>query len=62
MGLMTIFAGRSIQKRKRWIFTLVIAGLQCASFPFGTALGVFTFLLLFRESVRRLYQVDAPST
>lgn len=32
-------------------------------FPFGTALGVFTFIVLLRESVQELYAAaDTPRT
>jgi hypothetical protein len=37
------------------LFSLIVAGFMCMFFPFGTALGVFTFIVLTRESVRRLY-------
>jgi hypothetical protein len=30
-------------------------------FPFGTALGVFTFIVLTRDSVRRLYEETLPA-
>jgi len=30
-------------------FSLVVAGLNCLQFPFGTVLGVFTFVVLLRE-------------
>jgi len=42
------------QKRNR-LFSLVIGGLDCLQIPFGTALGVFTILVLSRDSVRQLY-------
>ena len=43
-----------LQKRNR-LFSLIIGGLNCLQIPFGTALGVFTILVLSRDSVRRLY-------
>jgi len=48
-----------IRNRKWRLFSLVVAGIDCLQVPFGTALGVCTFLVLLRESVRRLY--EAPS-
>jgi hypothetical protein len=50
-----IVSGLSIRKRKRRIFSFVIAGVNCMQFPFGTALGVFTFIVLSRESVKADY-------
>jgi hypothetical protein len=43
-----------LQKRNR-LFSLVIGGLNCIQIPFGTALGVFTIMVLSRDSVRQLY-------
>jgi len=43
-----------LQKRNR-IFSMVIGGLDCLQIPFGTVLGVFTIMVLSRESVRELY-------
>jgi hypothetical protein len=37
------------------MFSLVVTGITCLSFPFGTALGVFTIIVLTRGSVRQLY-------
>jgi hypothetical protein len=46
------------QKRHR-LFSLVIGGLNCLQIPFGTALGIFTIVVLSRDSVRRLYSGQA---
>lgn len=50
-------AGRFIGLHRRYLFCLVMAGLSCAFFPFGTVLGVFTIIVLQKESVRRLFDV-----
>ena len=34
---------------------MVIAGINCLHIPLGTLLGVFTLVVLGRESVRKLY-------
>ena len=44
-----------LRKRKHRIFSLIVAGINCAQFPIGTALGVFTFIVLMRNSVRESY-------
>jgi hypothetical protein len=46
------------QKTNR-LFSLIVAGLNCVQIPFGTALGVFTILVLSRDSVRQLYSERA---
>lgn len=60
VGGLTIYAGRCIGRRKNWVFVLVMAGVNCLSAPFGTLLGVFTFVVLLRDSVKPLFG-RAPS-
>jgi hypothetical protein len=48
------------QKRNRR-FSLVIDGLDCLQIPFGIALGVFTILVLSRDSVRLRWIIRATS-
>lgn len=55
IGILSIVSGRCIARRRRRVFSLVVAGLNCMSFPLGTALGVFTFVVLLRDSIRPLY-------
>ena len=47
-----------IKRRKSRVFCMVIAGVSCLEFPYGTALGVFSFMVLGRDSVVQLF---APS-
>lgn len=54
-GVANLVSARCIQKRRARIFSLVLAGVNCTQVPFGTALGVFTFIVLLRDSVRSLY-------
>ena len=54
-GVLTILSGRYIAQRRRRMFSMVIAGINCASFPLGTLLGVFTFIVLLRPSVKAMY-------
>ncbi len=55
-GLGNLISGVFIRKKRNRIFSLVIAGINCVQFPFGTVLGVFTFLVLLRDSVREIYE------
>jgi hypothetical protein len=57
---LAFWAGRSISKRKNYTFIMIIAGLVCLSMPLGTILGVFTIIVLLRDSVKTLFQ--SPST
>lgn len=57
ISLCIALAGRYLSQRRRYMFCLVIAALCCAFFPFGTVLGVFTIVVLQKESVRQLFGV-----
>jgi len=50
-------AGRSLARHEHYTFCLVMAGLSCMFMPFGTVLGVFTIIILMRDSVKRLFGV-----
>ena len=60
VGGLTIWAGRCLATRKHYTFCLVIAALACLSIPIGTALGVFTIIVLGRPSVKQLFS-SAPT-
>lgn len=51
-----LFSGFFIGRRKHRTFSLIVAGLNCLQIPFGTTLGVFTFIVLLRESVSESYE------
>src|SRR4051794_19120809 len=55
IGILTIVSGRCLHRRRSRLFSLIIAGVNCLSMPVGTALGVFTFIVLLRPSVQALY-------
>lgn len=57
-GLSNALSARFIQARKHRTFSLIISGANCLMFPFGTVLGVFTFVVLLRDSVARIYDVE----
>jgi hypothetical protein len=56
MAICILIAGRSLALRKRYSFALVMACIECLFVPFGTILGVFTIVVLSRESVRGLFR------
>ena len=60
-ALLNAKAARSIKARRSRTFCMVIAGLNCLNIPWGTALGVATFMVLGRASVVALFdQPPAP--
>jgi hypothetical protein len=52
LGGLSLWTGKCIATQRNYTFCLVVAGLTCLSFPLGTALGVFTFIVLTRPPVK----------
>ena len=50
-----IVTGRFLARRRHRLFCLVMAGIECVFMPLGTVLGVFTIIVLMRESVKALF-------
>jgi len=60
-AVIIFLTGRFLAKRKRYMFCLVIACVECLFMPFGTVLGVFTIIVLMRPSVKELFTVPLES-
>ena len=56
LAALMAFAGRSLAQRKRYTFCLVMGGVECLFMPVGTVLGVFTIIVLVRDSVKELFK------
>jgi hypothetical protein len=56
LGILYISSGRWISQRRRRTGSMVMAALACLSFPFGTALGIFTFVVLLDKDVQAEYE------
>jgi 4-amino-4-deoxy-L-arabinose transferase-like glycosyltransferase len=54
-GICLLYSGSALRKRKRKTFVLIMAALNCLSVPYGTVLGVFTFLVLQRPEAKELF-------
>jgi hypothetical protein len=50
-----LVAGRSLAKHTHYWFAFAMACIECLFIPFGTILGVFTIIVLSRESVKTLF-------
>jgi len=55
IALLQFLTGRRLKDRRSRTFCMVIAGLTCLSFPYGTFLGVCTFIVLSRPTVSKLF-------
>lgn len=58
-SILNFISGFCLRARKHRTFSLVVAGINCLHIPVGTVLGVFTIVVLVRDSVRDLYQANA---
>lgn len=65
--VLNVLAAGFLARRRNRIFCLITGGLNCLHMPVGTLLGVFTLIVLNRDSVREKFaaeaaaQVPAPS-
>ncbi|SRR5579883_879584 len=53
---LNIVSGIFLRQKKHRIFSIVVAAVNCLHLPLGTALGVFTIVVLSRDSVTELYR------
>jgi hypothetical protein len=61
LGTLTIISGRRLAHQRSRIFSMVMAGINCIYFPLGTLLGIFTIVVLARDSVKQLYLISAAN-
>jgi len=50
-----LLAGRKLKRRKNRIYCMAVAGVECMFVPFGTVLGVFTLIILNKDSVKQAF-------
>jgi cytochrome bd-type quinol oxidase subunit 2 len=60
IAICILIAGRSLAKHTLYWFAFVMACIECLFIPFGTILGVFTIIVLSRESVKALFPTADP--
>jgi hypothetical protein len=61
MAICILIAGRSLARQRRYWFAFVMACIECLFMPFGTILGVFTIIVLSRESVKALFSIPVEA-
>ena len=60
-GLANLISAVFMRQRKNRVFSMVVAGFNCLYMPLGTVLGVFTFVVLSRDSVVAMYEANTRS-
>lgn len=58
MAAFIAITGRYLSQQKRHIFCIVVAAIECTFTPLGTVLGVFTIIVLTRDSVKELFAAN----
>jgi hypothetical protein len=56
IAILNFLAARFLAKQTKYMFCIVLGGVNCMFAPFGTILGVFTIIVLLRESVKELFE------
>ena len=60
VAILNFVCGKLLSSRKSRTFIMIVAGINCLGIPLGTTLGVFTFIVLLRPSVRAVFDTDQP--
>ena len=61
MAICILIVGRCLSRHKHYTFALVMACIECLFIPFGTILGVFTIIVLSRDSVKAFFETTPTS-
>ena len=58
LSIPDIIAGAALLKRKEWgrLLTLALAFFNLLCFPFGTALGIYSLVILFNDETIKLFK------
>jgi hypothetical protein len=58
LSIPKIIAGIGLMKKKEWgrILTLIVAFLSILNFPLGTALAIYTFVILVKDEAVQLFK------
>jgi hypothetical protein len=51
-----VYVGRLIRSCRRWWLVMIFSGLHTINIPLGTALSIYTFTVLGRESVKKRFR------
>ena len=55
-AILNVISAFCIRARTHRIFSVVVAAVNCLQMPLGTVLGIFTIIVLMRDTVREVYQ------
>ena len=58
MSICMIISANYMNRRQSYLFSVIIACLECFLVPYGMPLGIITLVVLSQESVKSLYNLD----
>jgi hypothetical protein len=61
MAILKFMAAFRLKHRRSRVFCMVVAGITCLGVPYGLLLGVCTFIVLERPSIKRLFTAKTLS-
>ena len=61
IGSLSIYTGFCLKRHRRWMLCMVVASMNCISIPIGTALGVFTIIVLVRPRVKQMFAANTAT-
>jgi len=61
LAIASLFAGKYLKQQKNYTFIFVMAVISCMFAPLGTVLGIFTIIVLLRDSVKHLFEGQSYS-
>ncbi len=56
LAICNLLVANYLKQQKNYTFCFVVAVISCAFAPLGTVLGVFTIIVLVRDSVKQLFR------
>jgi len=56
LAICNFLAGKYLKQQSKYTFCFVMAVINCMFAPLGTVLGVFTIIVLLRDSVKPLFE------
>lgn len=62
VSVCNFYAGRFMKERRNYTFCFVMSCLNCTFMPLGTILGIFSIIVLLRDSVKEIFKSGAEES
>lgn len=62
VSICNFLAGRYIKERRNYTFCFVMSCINCMFMPFGTVLGIFSIIVLSRDTVKEFFKKSSEKT